>query len=68
MSGFASVPELAQGYWSLGQNCLEETDRYGFFGPIPDISKFFKSCFLLHYIMHFVPYLFPKLQKSGFMS
>ena len=57
-----------------------EIDRYGFFGadadisvsngPIADISKIFKSCFLLHcqkYVFYALPF-FQKLQKSGFMS
>jgi len=59
-----------------------EIDRYGFFGAdtdLPaihgliadaDISKNFKSCFLLHYqkyVFYTVPF-FQKLQKSGFMS
>jgi len=59
-----------------------EIDRYGFFGastdadisaihgPITDISKIFKSCFLLHYqnynVFCALPF-FQKLQKSGFM-
>jgi len=58
-----------------------EIDRYGFFradtdilaihGPIADISKFFISCFLLHYQKYYVFYALPflqKLQKSGFLS
>ena len=62
-----------------------EIDRYGFFGtdadtdisaihgPIADtdVSKFLKSCFLLHYQKHYVFYALPffkKLQIWGFMS
>ena len=56
-----------------------EIDRYGFFGsdtdrsdihgPITNISKIFKSCFLLHYQKYYVFYaFFSKLQKSRFMS
>jgi len=42
-------------------------------GPIADtdISKIFKSCYLLHYQKYNVFYalaFFHKLQKSGFMS
>jgi len=60
-----------------------EIDQYDFsgadtnisanYGPIAytDISKIFKSCFLLHYQKYNVFYalpLFEKLQKSEFMS
>jgi len=61
---------------SLGtQGFSLEIDRHGFVeadtdvsaihGPIADISKFFKSCFLLHYqnMMYFMPYLFSKTSK-----
>jgi len=61
---------------------FEEIDQYGFFeaktnisaihGPIPtsDISKIFRSCFLLHYQKYDVFYalsFLQKLEKSGFM-
>jgi len=58
-----------------------EIDQYGFFGadadisaihgPITDISKIFKFCFVLHYRKYNVFYALPffqKLQKSGFMN
>jgi len=63
----------------LYRDPLLEIDRYGFFGtdtdisaihgPITDISKILKSCFLLHYQKCYVFYALPffqKLQKSGF--
>jgi len=50
-----------------------EIDRYGFFGadayvsavhePIADISKIFKSCFLLHYQKYYVFYALPFSEK-----
>ena len=76
---------LSHLYWlNLDMNqrlLLIKINRYGFFGantdisvihgPIADISKNFKSCFLLHYQKYNVFYALPfyqKLQKSGFVS
>jgi len=52
---------------------LLEIDQYGFFGtdadisanygPITDISKFLKSCFLLHYQKYNVFYALPFLKN-----
>jgi len=60
---------------------LLDIDRYAFFkadtdisaihGPIANISKIFKSCFLLHYQKCDVFYAIPfsqKLKQSGFVS
>jgi len=50
-----------------------EIDRYGFFGTdilaiqgpilITDISKIFKSCFLLHYQKYYAFYALPFFQN-----
>jgi len=48
-----------------------DTDISAIHGPIANISKIFKFCFLLHYQNYNVFYALPffqKLQKSGFMS
>ena len=48
-----------------------DTDISAIRGPITDISKMFKSCFLLHCqksnVFYTLP-LFKKLPKSGFMN
>jgi len=36
-----------------------DTDISAFHGPITDISKIFKSCFLLHYQKYYVFYALP---------
>jgi len=40
-----------------------EIGRYGFFEADTDISKIFKSCFLLHYQKYDVFYALPYFQK-----
>jgi len=40
-----------------------EIDRYGFFEADTDISKIFKSCFLLHYQRYDVFYALPFFQN-----
>ena len=40
-----------------------EIDRYGFFEAITDISKTFKSCFLLHYQKYDIFYALPFFQN-----
>jgi len=42
---------------------LVEIDRYGFFEVDADISKFFKSCILLHYQSYDVFYALPSFQN-----
>ena len=64
----------AASYKTLGLQSLPlEIDWYGFSEADTDISKIFKSCFLLHYQkngeFHALGHtFFQKLQKSGFMS
>jgi len=45
-----------------------DTDASASHGPITNISKIFKSCFLLHYQKYNVVCALPFFQKSGFLS
>jgi len=80
MSGFVGVGHMQT---SIKTKFSLAIDRYDFFGAdahilavygaVADnnISKTFKSCFLLHYQKYNILYVLPffqKLQKSGFIT